>query len=123
MNKDYNPEMLAEAVCKLEGFTYAPSEVNWWDHGYSTETDHIYVTTQSLSVEKLEALSEEVGSDQTLLVMCGAFRCEAGRFANLTLKKLPKAILDKCQFGQDDYSLNVANLTDDASDDNDAAQD
>ncbi|HIF9512845.1 TPA: site-specific DNA-methyltransferase [Photobacterium damselae] len=123
INKEYNPEMLAEAVCKLEGFTYAPSEVDWWDHGYSTETDHIYVTTQSLSVEKLEALSEEVGSDRTLLVMCGAFRCEASRFANLTLKKLPKAILDKCQFGQDDYSLNVANLTDDTSDDYDAAQD
>ncbi|EOX4787713.1 site-specific DNA-methyltransferase [Vibrio alginolyticus] len=123
INKEYNPEMLAEAVCKLEGFTYAPSEVYWWDHGYSTETDHIYVTTQSLSVEKLEALSEEVGSDRTLLVMCGAFRCESGRFANLTLKKLPKAILDKCQFGQDDYSLNVANLTDDASDDSDKAQD
>ena len=123
INKEYNPEMLAEAVCKLEGFTYAPSEVAWWDHGYSTETDHIYVTTQSLSVDKLEALSEEVGSDRTLLVMCGAFRCEPGRFANLTLKKLPKAILDKCQFGQDDYSLNVANLTDDTSYDNDAAQD
>ncbi len=123
INKEYNPEMLAEAVCKLEGFTYAPSEVDWWDHGYSTETDHIYVTTQSLSVDKLEALSEEVGSDRTLLVMCGAFRCEAGRFANLTLKKLPKAILDKCQFGQDDYSLNVANLSDDATADSDVAQD
>lgn len=123
INKEYNPEMLAEAVCKLEGFTYAPSEVDWWDHGYSTETDHIYVTTQSLSVDKLEALSEEVGSDRTLLVMCGAFRCEPGRFANLTLKKLPKAILNKCQFGQDDYSLNVANLTDDAYADDDAAQD
>ncbi|EIZ1282669.1 site-specific DNA-methyltransferase [Vibrio vulnificus] len=122
INKEYNPEMLAEAVCKLEGFTYAPSEVDWWDHGYSTETDHIYVTTQSLSVDKLEALSEEVGSARTLLVMCGAFRCEAGRFANLTLKKLPKAILDKCQFGQDDYSLNVANLTDDAFVDDDAVQ-
>lgn len=123
INKEYNPEMLAEAVCKLEGFTYAPSEVEWWDHGYSTETDHIYVTTQSLSVEKLEALSEEVGSDRTLLVMCGAFRCESGRFVNLTLKKLPKAILDKCQFGQDDYSLNVANLTDEATDDIEQEQD
>lgn len=114
INKDYNPEMLAEAVCKLEGFTYAPSEVDWWHHGYSTETDHIYVTTQSLSVEKLEALSEEVGSDRTLLVMCGAFRCEAERFANLTLKKLPKAILAKCEWGRDDYSLNVENLAEDS---------
>jgi len=119
INKDYNPEMLTEAVCKLEGFTYSPSEVDWWDHGYSTETDHIYVTTQSLSLDKLEALSEEVGSDRTLLVMCGAFRCEAGRFANLTLKKLPKAILAKCEWGRDNYSLNVDNLADvDSSDNN-----
>lgn len=90
INKEYNPEMLAEAVCKLEGFTYAPSEVNWWDHGYSTETDHIYVTTQSLSVDKLEALSEEVGSDRTLLVMCGAFRCEQS-FYQFNLEKTAKS--------------------------------
>lgn len=120
INKDYNPEMLAEAVCKLEGFTYAPSDTLWWDHGYSTETDHIHVTTQSLSLEKLEALSEEVGGDRTLLVMCGAFRCEADRFTNLTLKKLPKAILAKCEWGRDDYSLNVAGLSEiDTFDDED----
>jgi adenine-specific DNA-methyltransferase len=110
INKEYNAEMLAEAVCKLEGFTYAPSDTVWWNHGYSTETDFVYVTTQNLSLEKLELLSEEVGSDKTLLVMCGAFRCKAERFANLTLKKLPKVIVDRCQWAHDDYSLNVQNL-------------
>ncbi|MGF6109221.1 site-specific DNA-methyltransferase [Pseudomonas frederiksbergensis] len=110
INKEYNAEMLAEAVCKLEGFTYAPSDTVWWNHGYSTETDFVYVTTQNLSLEKLERLSEEVGSDKTLLVMCGAFRCKAERFANLTLKKLPKVIVDRCQWAHDDYSLNVQNL-------------
>jgi len=118
INKDYNPEMLAEAVCKLEGFSYAPSEINWWNHGYSTETDHIYVTTQSLSIDKLEALSEEVGNDRTLLVMCGAFRCDACRFSNLTLKKLPKSILEKCEWGRDNYSLNVENVSGDIQDQN-----
>lgn len=110
INKEYNAEMLAEAVCKLEGFTYAPSDTIWWNHGYSTETDFIYTTTQNLSQEKLELLSEEVGSDKTLLVMCGAFRCKADRFANLTLKKLPKEIVSRCQWAHDDYSLNVRNL-------------
>lgn len=110
INKEFNPEMLAEAVCKLEGFTYAPSDSLWWQHGYSTETDFIYVTTQMLSAEQLEQLSEEVGSDKTLLVMCGAFRCDADRFANLTIKKLPKAILKNCEWGHDDYSLNVQEL-------------
>ena len=110
INKEFNPEMLAEAVCKLEGFSYAPSDSLWWQHGYSTETDFIYVTTQMLSAEQLEQLSEEVGSDKTLLVMCGAFRCDADRFANLTIKKLPKAILRNCEWGRDDYSLNVQEL-------------
>lgn len=110
INKEFNAEMLTAAVCKLEGFTYAPSDMLWWQHGYSTETDFIYVTTQNLSIEQLEQISEEVGSDRTLLVMCGAFRCNADHFANLTVKKLPKALLKHCEWAHDDYSLNVQNL-------------
>ena len=110
INKEYNAEMLAEAVCKLEGFTYEPSDVDWWNHGYSTETDFLFVTTQNLSVEKLEQLSEDVGSDRSLLVMCGAFRCKPDRFANLTIKKMPKAVMKHCEWAHDDYSLNVQNL-------------
>lgn len=68
VNKAYNPAMLAEALCKLEGFTYAPSDSQWWNHGYSTEQDFIYVTTQNLSVAQLQELSEEVGGDRSLLV-------------------------------------------------------
>lgn len=110
INKEFNAEMLAEAVCKLEGFTYAPSDTLWWQHGHSTEADFIYVTTQNLSIEQLEQISEEVGSDKTLLVMCSAFRCKADRFTNLTIKKLPKAVLKHCEWAHDDYSLNVRNL-------------
>jgi adenine-specific DNA-methyltransferase len=111
INKEYNPEMLSEAVCKLEGFTYAPSDTDWWKQGYSTETDFIYVTTQNLSVEQLEQISADVGSDKTLLIMCGAFRCQADRFTNLTIKKLPLAVLKHCEWAHDDYSLNVDNIT------------
>jgi adenine-specific DNA-methyltransferase len=110
INKDYNSAMLAEAICKLESFTYAPSDTEWWNHGYSTETDFITVTTQNLSVEKLEQLSEEVGSDRTLLVCCAAFRCKPDRFSNLTIKKIPKMVLSRCEWAHDDYSLNVQNL-------------
>jgi adenine-specific DNA-methyltransferase len=110
INQDYNPAMLTEAICKLEGFTYDPSDTEWWNHGYSTETDFITVTTQNLSVEKLEQLSEEVGSDRTLLVCCAAFRCKPDRFSNLTIKKIPKMVLSRCEWAHDDYSLNVQNL-------------
>ena len=110
VNKAYNGEMLAAAICKLEGFTYAPSDAHYWQHGSSTESDFIYVTTQTLNAEQLQALSDEVGEGRSLLVCCGAFRGSAERFPNLTLKKIPKMVLQKCEWGHDDYSLNVAAL-------------
>lgn len=115
INPEYNAAMLAEALAKLEGFTYAPSEVQWWRHGHSSERDFIYVTTQNLSAEQLQALSDEVGSDQSLLVCCAAFHGitaakASERWPNLTLKKIPKMVLARCEWGHDDYSLNVANL-------------
>lgn len=114
VNKEYNAEMLAAAVAKLEGFTFAPSAEVYWQHGFSTETDFIYVTTQTLNAEQLQALSDDVGQSRTLLVCCSAFRLSAGaiadRFPNLTVKKIPKMVLQKCEWGHDDYSLNVENL-------------
>jgi adenine-specific DNA-methyltransferase len=110
INKDYNAEMLAAAICKLEGFTYAPSDAHYWQHGKSTENDFIYVTTQSLTPEQLQALSDEVGEGRSLLVCCSAFRGDANRYPNLTVKKIPKMVLSRCEWGHDDYSLNVENL-------------
>ena len=110
VNKEYNPEMLAEAICKLEGFSYEPSDCVFWQQGFSTENDFIYVTTQTLSLEQLQVLSDDVGQDRSLLVCCSAFRCKADKFANLTLKKIPKMVLNRCEWGHDDYSLNVENL-------------
>ncbi len=111
INKEYNAAMLAEAVCKLEGFTYAPSEEQYWMHGYSSEQDFIYVTTQTLTQEQLLALSEEVGPQRTLLVLCSAYRAANGEaYPNLTIKKIPQAVLSRCEYGHDDYSLQVANL-------------
>ncbi len=111
INKEYNAAMLAEAVCKLEGFTYSPSDEYYWMHGYSTEQDYIYVTTQTLTHEQLLALSEEVGSQRTLLVLCSAYRAANGEaYPNLTIKKIPQAVLSRCEYGHDDYSLQVANL-------------
>ena len=115
INPDYNAAMLAEALCKLEGFTYAPSETCWWQQGHSSERDFIYVTTQNLSAEQLQALAEDVGAERSLLILCAAFRgvtaAEAvTRWPNLTIKKIPQTILARCEWGHDDYSLNVANL-------------
>lgn len=110
ISKEFNPAMLSEALCKIMGFKYAPSDEVYWIHGASTETDFIYVTTQTLDQAQLATISEEVGADRTLLICCGAFRAKADEFPNLTLKKIPRTVLNKCEWGKDDYSLNVQNL-------------
>jgi len=113
ISKEFNAAMLAEAVCKLEGFTYAPSDTVYWQHGHSTEHDFIYVTTQHLSADQLAQLSDEVGPERTLLVLCAAFRVlkdGTERYPNLTVKKIPKQVLSRCEWGHDDYSLKVENL-------------
>ena len=110
ISKDYNAAMLAEAVCKLEGFTYAPSDSLYWQHGHSTEQDFIYTTTASLTHAQLQQLSVEVGSERSLLVVCTSFRGAKEGYPNLTVKKIPKAVLTRCEWGKDDYSLRVENL-------------
>lgn len=110
ISKRYNAAQLAEAICKLMGFNYAPSDAHYWMHGRSSERSFIYVTTQNLCHGQLQSLNEEVGSERTLLVMCYAFRSAADRYPNLIIKKIPKEVLSRCEWGKDDYSLQVANL-------------
>jgi adenine-specific DNA-methyltransferase len=110
INPEFNAAMLAEAACKLEGFTYAPSDSLYWMQGHSTERDFIYVTTQNLSADQLAQLSDEVGPERSLLVLCAAFRGKADQWPNLTVKKIPKQVLSRCEWAHDDYSLQVENL-------------
>jgi adenine-specific DNA-methyltransferase len=110
INKEFNADMLSEAVCKLEGYTFAPSDSLYWQHGHSSEKSFIYVTTQHLTREQLTQLNDEVGSARSLLVCCAAFRGKPENYPSLELKKIPKAVLSKCEWGHDDYSLKTENL-------------
>ena len=115
INTKYNPAMLAEAVCKLEGYIYAPSDTEYFIHGHSTERSFIYVTTNFIRKAELSDISEQVGAKRSLLICCKGFEVggHAGRVTlpgNVRLKKIPEAVLKKCEWGHDDYSLNVANL-------------
>lgn len=107
INPAYNAEMLAEAMCKHMGFAYAPSQAHFWMHGQSSESDFIYVTTGSLSHDQLRRISDEVSSARTLLICCKAFMADVDAFPNLTLKKIPRAILGKCEWDHDDYSFSI----------------
>ena len=78
--------------------------------GRAAFSHFFYVTTANLNHEQLQALSDEVGEERSLLVVCSAFRGRKDGYANLTVKKIPKAVLSRCEWGHDDYSLAVENL-------------
>lgn len=113
INKEYNADMLAAAMAKQEGYTYSPDSDVYWKQGYGSETDFIYTTTQFMTVEMLDAIHETMAEDESLLVCCTAFQRECKQaFKNITVKKIPQMLLGRCEFGKDDYSLNIVELPD-----------
>lgn len=111
MSDEYNADMLAAAMAKQEGFKYNPSETQFWKQGNSSEQDFIFTTTQFLTVQQLEAIAEDMQAGESLLVCCKAFQTECkNKFPNITIKKIPQLLLDRCEFGKDDYSLNIVNI-------------
>ncbi len=111
INKEYNPDMLAAAMAKHEGFRYAPHEQTYWKQGQSTERDFIFTTTTLLTVESLDRIYEEMHPEESLLICCKAFQAECeNRYPNITLRKIPSLLLGKCEFGKEDYSFKIVNL-------------
>lgn len=104
----YNADMLAEAMCKILGYHYKPDSTAYWKQGYSSEKSFIYTTTFSMQEASLERLHEEVG-DNNLLVCCSAFSGNSKAYPNISVKKIPAAILKKCEWGREGYPLNLTN--------------
>ncbi|MBN1545877.1 MAG: site-specific DNA-methyltransferase, partial [Syntrophaceae bacterium] len=111
ISKEYNAAMLAFAMAKHEGFVYNPDETFYWKQGKSTEKDYIFTTTNFITIEYLDSIHEEMQHDESLLICCKSFQkaCE-DRYSNITVRKIPNMLLGRCEFGKDDYSLNIASL-------------
>jgi len=111
IEEKYNADMLAAAMAKHNNFKYQPSEEVYWKQGQSSEKDFIYTTTQFITVEKLDQIHEEMQPDESLLICCKIFSkpCE-NRYSNITIKKIPQMLLGKCEFGKEDYSLNIISM-------------
>lgn len=117
ISKEYNANMLAAAMAKQEGFRYQPDESTFWKQGKSSEKDYIFTTTQFVTVESLDKIHDEMNPDESLLIACKAFQAECeNRHGNITIKKIPHMLLGRCEFGKDDYSLNIVNLPTDIND-------
>lgn len=114
IDEKYNPNMLAAAMCKHEGFNYSPHEETYWKQGKSTENDYIFVTTNYLTPKQLDSIHEEMKTSESLLICAKTFaqECE-NKYSNITIKKIPQAILGSCEFGTDNYDLNIIEMTGD----------
>ena len=111
ISQEYNPDMLAAAMAKQEGFTYLPNDTKFWKQGNSSENDFIFTTTQFLTVETLDSIHDDMQEGESILICCKAFQKECkSKYPNITLKKIPQMLLDRCEFGKDDYSLSIVNL-------------
>ena len=122
ISQNYNADMLAATMTKQEGFKYQPHESSYWKQGQSAEQDFIFTTTQFLTVEALESIKDEMQPGETLLICCKSYQKECkGKFGSITIKKIPLMLLGRCEYGKEDYSLNIINLP--VGDDNNDVED
>lgn len=111
ISQEYNADMLAAAMAKQEGYKYQPHESTYWKQGQSSEQDFIFTTTQFLTVEALDSIKDEMQPGETLMICCKSFQKECkGKYSNITIKKIPQMLLGRCEYGKEDYSLNIINL-------------
>ena len=110
-SEKYDPTMLAAAVAKINGFSYAPEPDTYWKQGKSQDNSYIYVTTQYLTAKMLDELASEMDAFDSLLICAPAFDTGLNkRYDNITVKKIPQSVLDKCEYGVDNYNLNIIDV-------------
>lgn len=111
ISNKYNSNMLIAAVAKLNGYNYAPDPDVFWKQGYSQDKSYIYVTTNYMDSKMIDSISSDLGDMETLLVCAPAFDIGLDkRYDNIQVKKIPQSVLDKCEYGVDNYNLNVVDI-------------
>lgn len=95
INPDYTFDMICEAICKIEGFHYKPQDVF---HGYSSEKRFIHITMEFINAAYIKSLAARLSEGQSLLVYGTKVQSDMVLPENIEVKKIPKDLLDKCDF-------------------------
>ena len=95
INPEYTFEMMCEAICKIEGFKYAPDGVY---HGCSSEKRFIYITKEFVNAEYIQSITTTLGEDQSLLIFGIKIQSDMILPDNIEVKRIPKDLLEKCDF-------------------------
>lgn len=108
INPDYDADMLAAAMALHEGFTYQPDHQLFWKQSIGNENSFLFVTTRHLNSPFLDSIRDTMEEGEYLIIACRSF--DAGlekAYSNITIKKIPQMLLDRCEFGKTDYNLNI----------------
>ena len=95
LNPSYTWDMVCEAICKIEGFTYAPSGEF---QGYSSENRFIHITEEYVNTKYIMSVMKTLDEKQSLLIYCKKHQANMILPENVEVKKIPKDLLDKCNF-------------------------
>lgn len=110
INEKYDAEMLATAVALHEGFVYAPDAKTFWKQAVREKDGNawLFTTTRHVTSASLASIAQGMKAGEYLVVVCKSFDAGASKgYPNITVKKIPPALLGKCEFGKDGYPLNV----------------
>jgi adenine-specific DNA-methyltransferase len=109
----YDATMLAAAVAKLCGYRFAPRKDNPYIHGVNNVDGFLFVTTQYITAPLLGEIAKNFSDMQSLVICASAFQVGIkNSFPNIKLRKIPQSVLSKCEYGADNYNLNVVELPD-----------
>ncbi len=95
INPSYTWDMVCEAICKIEGFTYEPSGEF---QGHSSENRFIHITEEFVNIKYVMSIMKNLGDKQSLLIYCKKNQADMILPENVEVKKIPKDLLDKCNF-------------------------
>lgn len=95
INPSYTWDMVCEAICKIEGFTYEPSGEF---QGHSSENRFIHITEEFVNAKYVMSIMKNLGDKQSLLIYCKKNQADMILPENVEVKKIPKDLLDKCNF-------------------------
>ncbi|UTC81864.1 site-specific DNA-methyltransferase [Treponema denticola] len=108
INEEYSPDMLSAAVALHEGFTYKPDDSLFWKQSVSSEKSFLFVTTRHVTAAYLQSIHNTMQEEEYLTIACTSFDSTAAKaYTNITVKKIPQMLLEKCEFGKTGYSLNI----------------
>lgn len=108
INPEYDADMLAAAMALHEGFTYQPDEKLFWKQSVGNESSYLFVTTRHLNSTFLDSIKDTMEENEYLIVACRSYDAGLDKaYSNITIKKIPQMLLERCEFDKSDYSLNI----------------